>query len=144
MDADQVKRNDFPNAADGYDRSSVDAHLAAVAAQITALEARITSYEVERDALRRQIGEAEPAAPAPTPSPEAPAPEAQAPAEPAAPTEPPAPSAAPAGDEVSARLLATKMALDGTDRETIRLRLADGYDVEDLDVLLDDVIERVG
>ncbi|HTU13862.1 MAG TPA: hypothetical protein VMF31_01570 [Solirubrobacterales bacterium] len=133
MDAEQIKRTDFPGAAHGYDRASVDAHLAAVAAQVAALEARITSFEVERDALRREI--AADAGPA----------EVEVISEAAAPAEPrPRPSSSKAEDEVSARLIATKMALDGTDRETIRVRLAGEYELEDLDALLDDVIERVG
>ena len=160
MNSDQVKRNDFPAATDGYDRSSVDAHLAAVAAQLTALEARIASFEVERDALRRQTAaQAEPAEveviseaatpPGGNPLPAGPAAsEARTVTEESAASGPgvatPQPPASPAEDEVSARLIATKMTLDGADRETIRLRLADGYDLEDLDALLDDVIERVG
>ncbi len=135
-----MKRNDFPIADGGYDRASVDAHLAAVAAQLTALEARIASYEVEREALRRQTADASPAeveviSEAATPPAGNRVPEAKV---------EPQPPSSPAEDEVSARLIATKMTLDGADRETIRLRLADGYDVDDLDALLDDVIERVG
>lgn len=157
-----MKRSDFPAAADGYDRASVDAHLAAVAAQLTALEARIASFEVERDALRRQTAtqteptEAEVMSEAATPPGGNPLPAGPAvserttesetgePASPGAGVATPQPPASPAEDEVSARLIATKMTMDGVDRETIRLRLADGYDLEDLDALLDDVIERVG
>jgi len=143
MNAKQVQRNDFPAAADGYDRASVDAHLAAVAAQLNALEVRIASFEVEREALRRQIADFPTPTPAPAVEPEpesAPTPvtvETEADSEVAQ-------SSSSAEDEVSARLIATKMALDGTDRETIRLHLADSYDLEELDTLLDDVIERVG
>lgn len=153
MDASDVTRTDFPRTADGYDRASVDAHLAAVAAQLTALEARIASYEVEREALRRQTADASPAeveviSEAATPPVGNRVPAEPAPAAAAGPTttgEPrPQPPSSHAEDEVSARLIATKMTLDGADRETIRLRLADGYDVDDLDALLDDVIERVG
>ena len=145
MDSEQVKRNDFPAAADGYDRASVDAHLSAVAAQLTALEARIASYEVERDALRRQAAastptEVEVISEAATPPGGNPLPAGPAASSDSAGSSP----ASPAEDEVSARLIATKMTMDGVDRETIRLRLADGYDLEDLDALLDDVIERVG
>ncbi len=42
MNRDQISRGDFPPAGDGYDRPSVDAHLAAVAAWTAALEAQIT------------------------------------------------------------------------------------------------------
>jgi DivIVA domain-containing protein len=151
VDSEHVKRNDFPVSPEGYDRASVDAHLAAVAAQLTALEARIASYEVEREALRRQAVDASPAeveviseAATPPAGNRVPEPEAVTPA-PVTKGEPqPRPPSSPAEDEVSARLIATKMTLDGVDRETIRLRLADGYDLEDLDALLDDVIERVG
>jgi len=159
VDSEQVKRNDFPAAADGYDRASVDAHLSAVAAQLTALEARIASYEVERDALRRQAAASTPTEveviseaatpPGGNPLPAGPAAgDDPAESDEAAASGPgvatPQPPASPAEDEVSARLIATKMTMDGVDRETIRLRLADGYDLEDLDALLDDVIERVG
>lgn len=157
MNTEEVKRNDFPAAPDGYDRPSVDAHLAAVAAQLTALETRIAAFEVERDALRRQAAASSPAeveviSEAATPPGGNPLP-----TEPSASAEPlvastvagpgvatPQPPSSPAEDEVSARLLATKLALDGTDREAIRLKLAGTYDLDDLDGLLDDVIERVG
>lgn len=150
MNHDQVARRDFPAANDGYDRASVDAHLEAVAAQLTALEARINSYEVEREALRRQtMAGAQPAdveviSEAAAPGPE---PATSAPPEPITPTAPGVPKAQPPGipaqDEVSARLIATKMALDGAERDKIRARLEETYELEDVDALLDDVIERV-
>ncbi len=151
MNSDEVTRTDFPAAGDGYDRASVDAHLEAVAAQLNALEARIRSYEVEREALRRQtIARAEPAevetmseaaAPEPEPAVSAP-PEPIAPAGPGVPQ--PQPHGIPAQDEVSARLFATKMALDGTERDQIRARLEETYELEDVDSLLDDILERIG
>lgn len=151
MNPDQVRRTDFPVGGDGYDRASVDAHLDAVAAQLAALEARIRSLEVEREALRRQtLAGAEPtevevisqsAAPEPEPA-------VSAPPEPIVPSGPGTakarPHGIPAQDEVSARLVATKMALDGTGRDLIRARLEESYVLEDVDSLLDDVLERVG
>jgi len=149
VNPDQVKRTDFPAAIDGYDRASVDAHLAAAAASLAALEARITSFEVERDALRRQSAdsssaEVEVISEAATPPGGDDVPVLSPSSVLASPGEPKAqPPASHATDEVSARLIATRMALDGVEREDIRLRLADGYDLDDLDALLDDVIERV-
>lgn len=56
MEREKLIRDDFPPAVggDGFDRESVIAHLAAVAAGIAALESRIAALEVERDAFRRQ------------------------------------------------------------------------------------------
>ncbi|MGB0120678.1 MAG: hypothetical protein WBP55_06985 [Solirubrobacterales bacterium] len=152
MNPDQIKRTDFPSAEHGYDRASVDAHLAAVAAQMTALEARINSFEVERDAMRRQV----PAAAGPTgaevPSKAAVPGQEDSTATSISPVTPPSsPPAAPkareagsgADEEVSARLIATKMALENVDRESIRKRLEDSYELEDVDALLADVLERV-
>lgn len=145
MNPDQVKRNDFPSSSDGYDRATVDAHLAAVSASMGALEARLAAFEVERDALRRQAADSSPAeveviseAATPPAGNRIPQPAAALPGEPT-----PQPPSSHAEDEVSARLIATKMALDGIDREDIRLKLSEGYQLDDLDALLDDVIERV-
>jgi outer membrane biosynthesis protein TonB len=46
------------------------------------------------------------------------------------------------GDEIGARIVATKMALDGASRDEIATHLADHYEVADRDKLLDFVIER--
>ncbi|MDQ3571793.1 MAG: hypothetical protein M3383_02900 [Actinomycetota bacterium] len=46
------------------------------------------------------------------------------------------------GDEIGARIIATKMALDGQTREEIAAHLAEHYDVDDADSLLDFVMER--
>lgn len=139
MNHDQVVRNDFPTADDGYDRASVDAHLAAVAAAMNALEVQISGFEVERDALRRQAAATSRPADNEVISKRAAA---------VTPTsyetaEHEIVEGTENKGEVSARLIATKMALDGEDRETIRARL-DAYDLEDPDGLLDDVIEKVG
>lgn len=145
MNQDQIERSDFPLDGGGYDRATVDAHLAAVAASMGALEARLAAFEVERDALRRQAAAATPAevevmseAATPPGGNVLPAPATASPGEPT----PRSPSSH-AEDEVSARLIATKMALDGIDREDIRIKLSRGYELSDLDALLDDVIERV-
>jgi DivIVA domain-containing protein len=57
--------------------------------------------------------------------------------------EPPAPAAA-NGDEQAARLVAMKMALDGSSREEVARHLADKYHLGDSDELLDAVFERAG
>lgn len=137
MKREELVRTDFPSGPEGFDRDSVGAHLAAVAAHVAALEARIAALEVERDTLRRQLaGRRE-------------EPEAPPPAGPSfTPTHPPQTPPAqvhvfPAEDEVNARLTASKLALDGQDRETIRARLEADYRLEDTDALLDDVLERL-
>ncbi len=140
MNREQVTRSDFPAAEDGYDRASVDAHLAAVAAAMAALEVQISGFEVERDALRRQAAAASRPADVEVISKRA----AEAmPDRPHDTAEHKIVEDTADKDEVSARLIATKMALDGADRESIRLRLGT-YDLEDPDALLDDVIEKVG
>ena len=69
------------------------------------------------------------------------------PSEPAA--DAPKPEAAPAtsnaGDDAgAARLVAMKLALDGTSRDEARKQLAGDYHVDDLDSLLDDVYAKAG
>lgn len=68
--------------------------------------------------------------PVPEPTPE-PAPEPEPPVE-----------AAANGDKSAARLVAMKMALDGFSREEIEAHLAENYDVEHAEKLLDDVMTR--
>ncbi|MGH2967130.1 MAG: hypothetical protein ACRDMH_17365 [Solirubrobacterales bacterium] len=82
-----------------------------------------------------------PATPEPTPVPE-PEPMPEPVPEPTPPpdeTNPPSPTPS---NDAAARLVAMKLALDGTSREDARKRLAADYDVADLDVLLDDVYSR--
>jgi DivIVA domain-containing protein len=57
--------------------------------------------------------------------------------------EPPAP-AANGADEQAARLVAMKMALDGSSREAVAKHLAANYQLEDTDALLNTVFERAG
>ena len=47
-------------------------------------------------------------------------------------------------DDAAARLVAMKLALDGTSRDAAKEQLAADYDVADLDGLLDDVYSRTG
>lgn len=137
MRREELVRTDFPSGADGFDRDSVGAHLAAVAAHVAALEARIAALEVERETLRRQLA----AGPAPAGG-HGPTDPSFTPTHP--PETPPAPvHVFPTEDEVAARLTASKLALDGADRETIRTRLEAEYRLEDVDGLLDDVLERL-
>lgn len=148
-----MTRNDFPRAhgSNGFDVDSVGAHLAAVAAHVAALEARITALEVERDTLRRQLEEARATEPGPSglpvPGPDPlenlpgldpkepePGPEPVADAE-------PAPAAN--EDEVAARLLASKLAMGGTSRDTIVMQVAAAHDVANPGVLVDDVLAKL-
>ena len=46
------------------------------------------------------------------------------------------------GDEIGARIVATKMALDGSSREEIAAHLAAHYEVADPEKLLDFAMER--
>jgi hypothetical protein len=149
---EQISRVDFPPSGPGYDRPSVDAHLEAVAAFVAALEAQVKALEVERDALRTNL-ETESAEPEPAPAAEPdPEPEPERELEPEPDLEPEAEGAAgqsePAptvkeDDEVSARLVATRLALEGTEREQIRQKLEANYELEDTDSLIDDVLERL-
>src|SRR5215208_4143089 len=82
--------------------------------------------------------------PVPEPSPE-PVPEPAPPPDEADPPVPDAPAAAngeAGGDKAAARLVAMKMALDGASREEIDAHIAQNYDVERRDELLDDVLAR--
>ncbi len=139
MNHDQVVRDDFPTDDGGYDRASVDAHLAAVAAAMNALEIQVAGFEVERDALRRQAAAssrpAENEVISKRAAAESPVHYETAEHEIVEGTE--------NKGEVSARLIATKMAMDGEEREAIRARL-EAYELEDPDGLVDDIIERVG
>jgi cell division septum initiation protein DivIVA len=145
VNRDQITKDDFPSSQAGYDRPSVDAHLQAVAALTAALEAQVKALEVERDALRRQVAEPPDRAPEETrphqaPAvPEPPAVESDRPAEPEATNGEPAQQ----DEEVSARLVATRLAMEGTGREQIREKLEQTYDLDDVDSLVDDVLERL-
>ena len=88
-----------------------------------------------------QESRAEPKRQAPPPAPEPSEPESNA-REP----EPEAASSneAPSDDAGAARLVAMKLALDGTSRDEARKQLAADYDVDDLDSLLDDVYAKAG
>ncbi len=137
MNRDQISRDDFPPAGDGYDRASVDAHLAAVAAWAVALEARIDALEVERNAVRARAEEAVVA----VPGPDAFEPAAADVAEPE--TADPGPESPSSGDEVSARLVATRFALEGAGHDDIVARLADAYELDDIEALVEDVLSRL-
>ncbi len=58
--------------------------------------------------------------------------------------EPPTPAAANGADDQAARLVAMKMALDGSSREDIAKHLGANYELDDTDELLDAVFERAG
>lgn len=79
--------------------------------------------------------------PSPDPAPE-PGPEPM-PSPTPLPSQPDVPPAA-NGEVAAAKLVALKMALDGSSREEIEKRLADEYGLEDCGPLLDDVLARAG
>jgi DivIVA domain-containing protein len=58
--------------------------------------------------------------------------------------EPPAPAAANGADEQAARLVAMKMALDGSSRDEVEEHLATNYELADTGELLDTVFARAG
>jgi DivIVA domain-containing protein len=95
------------------------------------------------DRLRDDVGGAAPAAIEPEPEPvleEAPEPAIDEPADPEA----FAAASAGASDEAGARLIALNMALGGTPRDETARWLAEHYDLEDPEALLDDVYRRAG
>jgi hypothetical protein len=162
---EQIIKDDFPSAGDGYDRTSVDAHLSAVAAWTAALEAQINALEVERDALRDRLQGAEEQTPpraesarAAEPEPEpveqesgsrepTTEPEEKAPPEPPV-VQAPRSEAAPGGadfggDVVSARLVATRLALEGSEHDEIVARISDAYELDDPESLVEDVLARL-
>ncbi|MFM8889355.1 MAG: hypothetical protein ACKOGM_05170 [Solirubrobacterales bacterium] len=130
MDRTDVVRTDFPEASPGFERSSVEAHLEAVAAQLAALEARARALEVELDAVRSGKGH-EPADSLRQGS--------SAPEKTGVPSPPQA-----TGDPVAARLVATEMLLDGAERETVIARVESEYGMPDAAALVDEVIARTG
>jgi outer membrane biosynthesis protein TonB len=82
--------------------------------------------------------------PTPEPAPE-PVPEPSPPpdeGDPPAPDAPAAENGEAGGDKAAARLVAMKMALDGASREEIDAHIAQNYDVEHREKLLDDVLAR--
>jgi hypothetical protein len=155
MERKHLVRDDFPKAhgSEGFDIDSVGAHLAAVAAHVAALEARITALEVERDKLREQLADARSHEEGPSGLPE-PGPDplenlggeqTGAPVEslPADPEPAEEAGAAPGEDEVAARLLASKLAMEGKSRDTIVMQLAAEHDVDDPGALVDDVLSHL-
>lgn len=79
--------------------------------------------------------------PEPTPPRE---PEPEPPTIPEPQPEPPAPAARNGADEQAARLVAMKMALDGSPRKDVAKHLAANYELADTGELLDAVFERAG
>ena len=67
----------------------------------------------------------------------------QAPAPEPEPASPPS-NDAPKDDAGAARLVAMKLALDGTSRDEARRQLAGDYEIADLDSLLDEVYSKAG
>ena len=125
--------------ADVLIASRTRSELEAVAAQVEALRARIEALGVEIEALREDAPASAPVGTGST---------APVPARPV----PPAGHEVEAGergggvgdlsdDPVSARLVVSKMHLDGMGREEIIDRLVAGYRLEDPEVLVDEVIE---
>lgn len=129
MDREDIVRDDFPGSSDGYDRTSVDAHLSAVAAFVDALNARVEALGVEIEAIRR-IDQVRPQADPPMGAPEAPR-EAEGPSG----------DRERSDDPVSARLVVSKLHLEGKGRDAIVGRIVADYRLEDPEGLVDEVIE---
>ena len=131
MEPNEVVREDFPQAGEGFEKRSVVAHLEAVAAQLSALQARVRALEVELDAVRVP-GETSVVEPADGPE-----------GEPAvAPSNPPA-APPPSGDDlVAARLVATELILSGEERDQVIARIGNEYGIPDPVGLVDEVIAR--
>lgn len=155
MEREHLVRDDFPRAhgAEGFDIDSVGAHLAAVAAHVAALEARISALQVECETLRSQLADARSHEDGPSGLPE-PGPDPlqnlgaevdQTSAEslPADPEPEEIVGVAPGEDEVAARLLASKLAMEGKSRDTIIMQLAAEHEVGDPASLVDDVLARL-
>jgi len=141
--ADQIERS-LEGIADGVrdELSSLKADLE---------ELRAVSEHV--GATRVEPGDEEPAAPAAPPAaevageeavPEQPSPEEPAPEEPPPPTASPAQPPARSGDgHEGARVIALNMALSGSSRDETARYLAENFELEDPDALLDEVYARV-
>ena len=128
MEPNEVVREDFPQAGEGFEKRSVVAHLEAVAAQLSALQARVRALEVELDAVR------EPGA--------SPVAEAQGSREEELATEPSSGPSPTADDLVAARLVATELILSGEERDQVIDRIGNEYGVPDPAGLVDEVIAR--
>ena len=155
MEREHLVRDDFPktHGSEGFDVDSVGAHLAAVAAHVAALEARSNALQVECETLRGQLADAREHEEGPSGLPE-PGPdplanlggeEDKSPAEtlPADPEPDDAAGVAPGEDEAAARMLASKLAMGGTSRDTIVMQVAAEHEVANPGALVDDVLARL-
>ncbi|MCB0862432.1 MAG: hypothetical protein KDB66_04380 [Solirubrobacterales bacterium] len=140
MEREHLVRDDFPktHGSEGFDVDSVGAHLAAVAAHVAALEARITALQVECDTLRSQLSDARDQGTSPSglPDPAGPDPLGNL-------SEEPVPESSPSGNEAAARMLASKLAMGGTSRDTIVMQVAARHEIDDPGALVDDVLARL-
>ncbi len=118
---------------------SVRSSAGRLSTELQALQ--ITVGELRGSGAAARLAPATDFQPEPEPEPE-PAPE---PAPAPEPEPEPAPSAQGSdGDEEGARLIALNMALNGTPREETERYLADNFDLDDTESLLDDVYARAG
>jgi hypothetical protein len=129
MDREDIVRDDFPGSSDGYDRPSVDAHLSAVAAYVDALKARVEALGVEIEAIRdagqvRSQTDSRAVAPGAAREDEGPTADRDR-----------------SEDLVSARLVVSKLHLEGSGRDEIVGRIVAEYRLEDPEDLVDEVIE---
>ena len=122
MEPNEVVRTDFPEAEPGFEKTSVEAHLEAVAAQLGALKARVRALEVELDAVRHRAPEGGSGPPLTD-----------------RPVDRPTPSG---GDPVAARLVATELVLGGAGRDEVIARIEAEYGIDDAADLVDQVIAR--
>jgi outer membrane biosynthesis protein TonB len=135
-------------------RAEADAHkrLDEIASAFEDLQGKLSGGSAEIAPGPVPVPEPEPPpVPEPTPDPvPEPVPTPPSVPEPSPPpdeADPPAPSISANGEEASpdkaaARLVAMKMALDGASREEIDAHIAQNYDVDSRDKLLDDVLAR--
>lgn len=138
MEREEITRSDFPTTREGYDRRSVDAHLEAVAAHVDALTARIGALGIEMETLRA-TGSSIPSGVEGSLVVSGGSGRQEVEGRPPAATGPPNPNLS--DDPVSARLVVSKMHLDGTGRDEIIERLGATHRLEDPERLVDEVIE---
>ena len=125
--------------------------IGAMAQEVTGGEGKAESPDTVPEPMPEPVPEPTPD-PVPEPTPPEPevdpspvtVPEPEPPTIPEPQPEPPAPAAANgSSDEQAARLVAMKMALDGSSREEVSAHIASHYDLADGDALIDSVFARV-
>jgi len=141
-EADELLSNARDQARDQLERAQRS--VANLIGQADDLRERIGAMAEDVIGGEGSRAETEPG-PQPVPEPAPPVePEPEPPTIPEPGPEPPTPAAANGADDQAARLVAMKMALDGSSREDIAKHLAANYELSDTDELLDAVFQRAG